>query len=112
MEDTSTNELGGQIKKKRCSAGHELPVWGGDQPCQMCRDIYIRESDAKRTAIMERDVVTREKAHAHDLVKQEAWLAHTADWKDINTGLVKAADRQADALEKIASHLEKLATRA
>ncbi len=114
MDDTSTGGQegqGGQIGKRRCSAGHELPGWGGDQPCQMCRDIYIRESDEKRISIMERDVTTREKAHEHDLVKQAAWLAHTADWKEVNTGLVKAADRQADALEAIAEQLKSMARR-
>ena len=112
MEDTSTGgqDGGGQIGKRRCSAGHELPGWGGER-CQTCWDNRVIESDAKRTAIMERDVTTREKAHEHDLVKQEAWLKHTVDWKEVNTGLVKAADRQADALEAIAEQLKSMERR-
>lgn len=90
--------------------GPRAPYLGGDR-CQACLDNEAPERENKRLALYERDVVLREIAGEREALNREDWLAHTADWRDINTRLLRAADRQAVALEEIARQLGRLAER-
>lgn len=113
MSDTSGGGQHGQLSHngpRRCKEGHELPAWGNER-CQICWDNAVLDRENIRLVLIERDVKTREVANTDANSKHIDWLTHTRDWKEINIGLVKAADRQADALEAIAENLKILARR-